>query len=178
MECRLVSLDNPDFMLPNKFSLKPGGASQALGAYIEPKPRAGQVVVLAGASGCHFMTMLRNEMRLRLPSGLATVWALEPEEGDLVRVQAGDSGSWVVDPIRKSVYGMVIASTSHTVYLVPLHKVVKRLTEEGHGGSWGLASAEDVEAKKRLHQEDIVKGVHKEDTPAGGEGYPGTTLDP
>ncbi|KAK0742675.1 hypothetical protein B0T18DRAFT_447593 [Schizothecium vesticola] len=175
LECRLVSLDSPDLVLPNEFTLQPGGASQALETRIEPKPRAGRVAVLAGASGCHFMTLLRNEMKLRLPSGFTTVWALEPEGHALVRIQAGDSGSWVVDPIRKSVYGMVIASTSHTVYLVPLHNVVKRLAETGDGGSWSLASAEDVEDKKRPHQKDVVEEAYEEDTPASGKGHAGKT---
>lgn len=142
LECRLIPVDKPDLMLPNRFRLEPDGPYKNV-EMVELEPRGGKVAVLAGASGCHFMKMLREEVRLCLPSGKwVTMWALEPEEkGGLVMVQHGDSGSWVVDPERGSVFGIVIASTSYTVYLVPLKDV---LDDQGLQEEWSLPKPEDV----------------------------------
>ncbi|KAK0722659.1 hypothetical protein B0T26DRAFT_674337 [Lasiosphaeria miniovina] len=145
LECRLIRVGKPDLMLPNCFKLERGRRHESLQCdNHEPKPQAGRVAVLSGASGCHFMNMLQNKVSICLPSGKwEEAWALEPEEeGGRVMVREGDSGSWVVHPDRGSVFGIVIASTSHTVYLIPLKNVLKRATyhgnlddENSHGGN-------------------------------------------
>ncbi|KXX78179.1 hypothetical protein MMYC01_205488 [Madurella mycetomatis] len=165
LECRLIPVDNPDLILPNRFRLEPSSPYKNVEG-VEPEPRAGKVAVLAGVSGCHFMRMLPEEARLCLPSGKwETVWALEPEEkGGLVMVQPGDSGSWVVDPEQGSVFGIVIASTTYTVYLVPLKDMLRRATDQGLQEDWSLPSPEDVEtardaARKALGLDDATKAA-------------------
>jgi len=149
LEYLLVSLDNPTLMLPNLFRPKFGGPCKSL-RKIEPRPRAGTVTVLAGASGCHLMRMLDEEVNFRLPSGRwKTVWVLEPcTAKDFVMVQPGDSGSWVVDPDRGSVFGIVIASTSFMVYLMPLRDVLEHALGQDREGCWSLPNAEEVAAIK------------------------------
>ena len=77
------------------------------------------------------------------------MWVLEPYQKDgLVTVQRGDSGSWVMDPNKGSVFGIVIASTSYTVYLMPLKDVIQSAIDKGHQGKWVLPSSEEVIEKK------------------------------
>jgi len=64
LECRLIPVNAPDLMFPNKFRLEPSDPYENLGTYIEPDPRAGKAAVLAGASGCHFMRMLASDSLL------------------------------------------------------------------------------------------------------------------
>ncbi|KAK3379662.1 hypothetical protein B0T24DRAFT_695567 [Lasiosphaeria ovina] len=137
LECRLIPVDKPGLLLPNRFRLTGSDSYKSLRpGDPELKLQAGRVAVLAGASGCHYMNMIQDETSFCLPSGKwERVWALAPEDdGGRVKVREGDSGSWVVHPDRGSGFGIAITSTSHTVYLMPLKSISERASYQGRQG--------------------------------------------
>ncbi|KAK3384153.1 hypothetical protein B0T24DRAFT_73807 [Lasiosphaeria ovina] len=124
-EWALMPIKDPEHYLPNQFMTVPGDPTTYRSLdRIAQKARAGRVIVLGGVSGQHAMTMLPSEAGLCMPSGdLITTWRLKPLDNEM-KIQDGDSGSWIVDPEDGSVFGLVVATLAGRVHLIPLKDIL------------------------------------------------------
>jgi hypothetical protein len=66
---------------------------------------------------------------------------------DRIRIQDGDSGSWAVDTSGITVYGMVVASLSDMVYVLPLRDV------RVNGRGVELAGDDEIKAERQRRQQ-------------------------
>ncbi|KAK1753172.1 hypothetical protein QBC47DRAFT_53500 [Echria macrotheca] len=159
-EWALASIDDPELYLPNKSSP----------ATIASAPTSGSVRVRGGISGEDLMVMLPSEAYLRTPSGSwIRTWRLKPNGSNRIRIQDGDSGSWVSDPSGKTVYGMVIASLPHTVYVLPLRDVYF------NGKGIELASDDEISVAKQMELAAKVLEESKRASAAAKEVYDATS---
>lgn len=79
----------------------------------------------------------------------------------IVVVSSGDSGSWVIDPIKEEVYGHVAATDMlGEVYVIPLESIFEDIRRYYHANSVQISSLSDFETKRKSygHQAEHMEG--------------------
>ncbi|KAI9764881.1 MAG: hypothetical protein M1839_005697 [Geoglossum umbratile] len=134
LDWALVELDNPLDYRPNLLRTPSSRDPPPVLLHLEDQPSLEtggshrEVLVLTGTKGPRSGTLSISPSFFMLSPGrrFAETYNLTLRDG--LGLNPGDSGSWVVDPLRFQVYGHVVASDIfREIYVVPLHSTFQQM---------------------------------------------------